>query len=63
MPLAPNPNPVEEVFGICPGCNTQIEAHEVIHSICRCGDKDSDVYDRMAAEMDAKEALDKQKSE
>lgn len=38
MPLAPNPNPVVEVFGICEGCNTQIEAHEIIGCICRCGD-------------------------
>lgn len=59
MPLAPNPNPVEENFGICTGCNTQIEPHEIIGSICRCGDEDADVYDRMAAEMDAKEAANK----
>jgi len=62
MPLAPDPNPVEEKFGICPGCNTQIEPHEVIYCICRCGDQDADVYDRMAEEADAAEAA-KQKSE
>lgn len=55
MPLMPNPNPVVENFGVCISCNTQIEAHEVIGSICRCGEEDSDIYDRMAADMDSKE--------
>lgn len=61
MPLAPNPNPVVENFGICSGCNTQIEPHEVIGSICRCGDNndDSEVYERLSAEMDAKSEADK----
>lgn len=53
MPLAPDPNPVAEKFGICSGCNTQIEPHEVIYCICRCGDQDADLYDRMAADMNA----------
>jgi hypothetical protein len=52
MPLKPNPNPVVENFGICVGCKTQIEPHEVIGSICRCGENDSDDYERLAAEAE-----------
>lgn len=62
MPLAPDPNPVAEKFGICPGCNTQIEPHEVIYCICRCGDQDADLYDRMAADMNANPVSDSKPS-
>jgi hypothetical protein len=48
MPLTPNPDTTPVVYGICPGCNTQIEPHEVIESICRCGDNHPDNYDELA---------------